>query len=66
MYWGFEELSMQVCVTSALALLAFGVIGAAFGGASVVRGGLRVLIGGALAMGITYGVGRLFHVTGPA
>ncbi|KAF8063870.1 vacuolar iron transporter 4 [Scenedesmus sp. PABB004] len=49
-----------VCVVSALALLAFGALGAALGGAGVGRGAARVLTGGALAMGVTYGIGAAF------
>ncbi len=52
-------------VTSATALATLLVLGgaAAFaGGASVVRGALRVFFWGALAMGLTAGVGRLFGV----
>lgn len=41
---------------SSLALLTFGVVGAYFGRASLVKGGLRVLIGGWIAMSVTYGM----------
>lgn len=42
------------------ALILLGVAGAAVGGASLRRGGLRVAAGGVLAMLITFGVGHLF------
>lgn len=47
---------------STVALAVFGAIGAALGGASMLRGSIRVIIGGVLAMAVTYGVGRLFGV----
>ena len=53
--------AVQVLV-SAFALATFGVIGASLGGAGKLKGGLRVIIGGLAAMGITYGFGRLFVV----
>ncbi|EIE25830.1 DUF125-domain-containing protein [Coccomyxa subellipsoidea C-169] len=49
---------LQVLAT--FALLTFGATGAWLGGAKRVRAALRVLIGGWLAMGITFGVGFLF------
>ncbi len=39
-------------------------LGAGLGGASLARGGVRVVIGGWLAMGITYGFGRAFGIAG--
>ncbi|GAX80475.1 hypothetical protein CEUSTIGMA_g7914.t1 [Chlamydomonas eustigma] len=41
----------------------FGVTASALGGAGIVKGCLRVLIGGSLSMGITYGIGRAFGTT---
>ena len=41
-----------------------GSVSAKVGGASVKRAALRVVVGGALAMLITYGVGELFGVSG--
>ena len=41
----------------------FGIVASALGGAGIIKGGLRVLIGGSLAMGITYGVGKAFGAT---
>lgn len=54
---------IAVAIASALGFLAFGVIGALLGGANVVNGALRVLIGGCLAMAASFGVGKLFHVS---
>jgi VIT1/CCC1 family predicted Fe2+/Mn2+ transporter len=48
--------------TSLVFLLALGAMGATAGGASEWKGALRVLVGGALAMAATTGLGRLFHV----
>ena len=45
-------------------LLALGIIGAAAGGAPRGRAGRRVLVGGALAMAITAGIGRLAGAAG--
>ncbi len=54
------ELVVVMAIVAVLALIALGVAGAAAGGANLRRGGLRVAIGGVLAMIITFGVGRLF------
>jgi vacuolar iron transporter family protein len=51
---------VAVAVASMVGLLLFGAVGATLGGAHKVRGALRVLVGGGLAMGVTYGVGRAF------
>jgi len=47
-------------VTALLSLLALGGAAARAGGASLSRGAIRVAFWGALAMGLTAGVGRLF------
>ncbi len=47
---------------SAVGLCLFGFLGAFLGGANVFRGGLRVVIGGWLALGIVYGIGRALNV----
>ena len=47
------------CVTTLLTLTALGALAAYAGGASVVRGAIRVTFWGALAMGVTAGVGRV-------
>ncbi|KAK3158588.1 hypothetical protein QOZ80_2AG0139100 [Eleusine coracana subsp. coracana] len=51
-----------VCAASSLGLVGFGAAGAHLGGANVVRSGARVLVGGWLAMAVTYGVLRLFSL----
>uniref|UniRef100_A0A7R9YTY6 Uncharacterized protein n=1 Tax=Chlamydomonas euryale TaxID=1486919 RepID=A0A7R9YTY6_9CHLO len=50
-----------MCAT-AIGCLMFGVSASALGGAGIIRGGLRVLIGGCLSMAITFGVGTAFGV----
>lgn len=51
-----------VAVVVALAIT--GYVSAKIGGANQKQAVVRVVIGGLLAMGVTYGVGRLFHVSG--
>ncbi|KIZ03149.1 Fe(2+)/(Mn2+) transporter pcl1 [Monoraphidium neglectum] len=51
---------VAVLLATTAGLLLFGGTGAALGGARVWRGSLRVLIGGWLAMGLTYGIGAAF------
>ncbi|CAN6232651.1 unnamed protein product [Urochloa humidicola] len=48
-----------VCASSSLGLAGFGAAGAYLGGASVVRSGARVLLGGWLAMAVTFAVLKL-------
>eukprot|EP00884_Botryococcus_braunii_P012479 jgi/Botrbrau1/21231/Bobra.39_2s0030.1 len=57
---------MSLVLVSTAALAGFGVLGAVLGGANWLRGGARVIIGGWIAMGITYGVGRAFNIKGIA
>ena len=47
-------------VVSTVAMVIFGVAGALLGGANAFRGGLRVVCGGWLALGVTYGIGKAF------
>jgi VIT1/CCC1 family predicted Fe2+/Mn2+ transporter len=54
--WVTEVLSATALAT----LVILGGIAAYAGGASIVRGAVRVSFWGALAMGITAGVGKLF------
>ncbi|KAK9845523.1 hypothetical protein WJX81_008565 [Elliptochloris bilobata] len=54
---------VSLVLASTAALLFFGMLGAGLGGASLWRGGLRVVVGGCLAMGITYGFGRAFGLS---
>lgn len=55
-----------VAAASVAGLALFGSAGAVLGGARVWVGALRVVVGGSLAMALTYGVGRLFGVDTPA
>ncbi|KAL3350205.1 hypothetical protein AABB24_022953 [Solanum stoloniferum] len=57
------RLGVVVAVVS-LALLGFGSLSAYLGKAPLVKSSLRVLIGGWLAMGITFGFTKLVGVTG--
>jgi vacuolar iron transporter family protein len=50
---------VALLVASTVALLALGITAAWLGGAKKGWAALRVLIGGWMAMGITYGIGRL-------
>jgi VIT1/CCC1 family predicted Fe2+/Mn2+ transporter len=54
-------LATFVIVIVALAITGF--VSARIGGANPLKASVRVVIGGALAMAITYGVGSLFNVT---
>ncbi|KAL4428681.1 hypothetical protein ABPG77_009787 [Micractinium sp. CCAP 211/92] len=47
-------------------LCLFGFLGAWLGGANVLRGGTRVVLGGWLALGIVYGIGRALSVDSAA
>lgn len=47
-----------------ISLAVTGIISAKVGGAGVLKATLRVVIGGAIAMIVTYSVGSLFHVSG--
>jgi len=49
-----------IAAVTLVALCALGVVGAALGGAPRARGALRVGVGGALALAVTYGIGALF------
>jgi len=53
--------AVTVVVCSLICLAGLGALAARAGGAGVFRGGFRVFFWGALAMGITAGVGRLFR-----
>lgn len=47
-----------------IALVITGTVSAKIGGANIMRAVVRVTSGGALAMTITYGIGKLFNVSG--
>ena len=51
-----------VAVSSLVFLAAVGALAAGFGGAPIAAGTIRVTFWGALAMALTFGVGRLFGV----
>jgi len=51
-----------VCASSSLGLAGFGAAGAYLGGASAVRSGARVLLGGWLAMAVTFAVLKMFSL----
>ncbi|KAH8951864.1 hypothetical protein BDL97_09G053400 [Sphagnum fallax] len=55
---------ISIVLTSTMALTGFGAIGAKLGGASMTKAAMRVLIGGWIAMLITYGVLRLCDLIG--
>jgi len=54
------RIAWAVTVLSLVLLLVLGAVAARLGGASLVRGALRVAFWGALAMGVTALVGRVF------
>lgn len=51
-------------ISVVIALIITGTVSAKAGGADTVRATFRVVTGGALAMAVTYGIGRLFGVSG--
>ena len=55
-FWRLVSVS---CAATA-ALISFGIISAWLGGAQRVKASIRVLLGGWIAMAVTFGVGRLF------
>ncbi len=57
-----DTLAIWVAVSALLGLAVLGALGARAGGAPIGRSVLRVVFWGALAMAITTGVGRLFHI----
>lgn len=54
------QLAPVVTASSLLVLAALGALAAQVGGASPVRGAMRVVFWGAIAMGLTWGAGKLF------
>lgn len=57
-----DTLAIWVAASALLGLAVLGALGARAGGAPIGRSVLRVVFWGALAMTITAGVGRLFHI----
>jgi vacuolar iron transporter family protein len=55
-----SQVGPVIVMTTLVALTVLGAMAAYAGGASVVRGAIRVTLWGAIAMGITAGVGHLF------
>lgn len=62
----WETRVIAVFVASTIGLALFGLLGAALGGARVLVGAVRVVIGGWMAMAATYGIGYAFGVSGLA
>jgi VIT1/CCC1 family predicted Fe2+/Mn2+ transporter len=58
--FGGEKLVAAVIVITLVLLAVTGAVGARVGGASIVRGAVRVVFWGALAMAATFAIGRLF------
>lgn len=61
------SLSMRIpvaFVSVIIALAVTGILSAMIGGANVRTATIRVVLGGALAMAVTYSVGRFFHMSG--
>lgn len=54
---------ISIIVVASATLFAFGALGAVLGGAPWLRAAIRVMVGGWLAMGATFGVGKIFGVT---
>ncbi|KAM7262448.1 hypothetical protein ACFE04_000131 [Oxalis oulophora] len=60
-----HKLRLGVVITVvSIALVVFGAIGAVLGRTPIVKSSVRVLIGGLIAMGITYGMTKLIGITG--
>lgn len=60
---GYQTRVAAVAGSAILALLVLGALGAWLGGALLWKGSARVLVGGLLAMAVTYGVGTAFNVS---
>lgn len=53
---------IAIALSTTAGLLVFGILGAYLGGAGLLKGGMRVILGGWLALGVSYGVGQAFNV----
>jgi len=51
---------VSLVLATTAALTTFGALGAGLGGANMLKGAARVILGGWIALGITYGIGRAF------
>jgi VIT1/CCC1 family predicted Fe2+/Mn2+ transporter len=59
-----EAIRVPVVVgATAVGCFLFGSVASALGGAGILKGGLRVFVGGILSMGITYGIGKALGTT---
>jgi len=56
--------TIVIAAVTLVALCILGVVGAALGSAPRLRGALRVGIGGAVALAVTYGIGAIFGSAG--
>lgn len=59
-----ESGGLSITVVSLIALAASGAVGAIIGGGQKLRAALRVLLGGGIAMGITYLIGHVIGGSG--
>jgi VIT1/CCC1 family predicted Fe2+/Mn2+ transporter len=59
------ELKIPITFTAVIiALVITGTLSAKVGNAPILRAVIRVVIGGAIAMVVTYGIGRMFNISG--
>ncbi|MEG3048977.1 MAG: VIT family protein [Thermomonas sp.] len=61
--WRGEGLVMAITLVTLLLLAVLGALAGHLGGASIRKGALRVLFWGAVALGVTAGIGHLFGVS---
>nr|CAB3489189.1 unnamed protein product [Digitaria exilis] len=59
---GYRARVVVVVATASVALAVFGSLGAVLGRAPGGRAGLRAVVGGLVAMGITYGLMKVFRI----
>ena len=58
-----EHISKTVVISALLLLVVLGALAAKLGGAPLTKGAVRVAFWGAMAMALTYGVGKIFGTT---
>jgi VIT1/CCC1 family predicted Fe2+/Mn2+ transporter len=61
--WRGDGLSAAITVVTLVLLALLGALAGRLGGASMTKGALRVLFWGAVALGVTAGIGHLFGVS---
>ena len=61
--WRGDGLSVAITVVTLVLLAVLGALAGRLGGASMTKGALRVLFWGAVALGVTAGIGHLFGVS---